>query len=500
MFQPIHNKSKEKLTSYEEAIFSLNGLQGNSAKAARVRQEVKRDRKRAQEELKSQLSFIGLNQDDISNLKVIHVAGTKGKGSTCAFTEAILRVHGLKTGLFSSPHLIEVRERIRINGDPLSKDQFVRYFWDVYNKLKIKEDILLMPGYFAFLSLMAYHTFIQEQVDVAIIEVGIGGEYDSTNIIEKPAVIGISSLGIDHTGYLGKTIEEIAWHKAGIFKPNIPSFSVPQPKEGMQILRERAYAIKAPLFLALPLELYEWEDTIGPLGIEGAVQKCNASLAIQLACTWLNGKEDTNEVEFNSSKFSTNEDLPLPSAPLFTISRKFAEGLANCRWPGRCQTVICKQTVYCLDGAHTKDSILNCAEWFGVTAQRYPNLTKVLVFNCVGGRHADILLSHLCTYNFNIALFSPNSIDTVQIATSDQAKFKADYETADDGQLDICISNLNLWNHMTNDVPCESRSFPCLRAACDYLTTLPPSLVLVTGSLKLVGAVLSLVAPESVLL
>jgi folylpolyglutamate synthase len=97
--------------------------------------------------------------------------------------ESILRSHGLKTGFFSSPHLVEVRERIRINGVPLDKDSFVTYFWKCYDSLMKDKDNDSMPGFFAFLTLMAYQVFLSEKVDVAIIEVGIGGTYDSTNII-----------------------------------------------------------------------------------------------------------------------------------------------------------------------------------------------------------------------------------------------------------------------------------------------------------------------------
>jgi folylpolyglutamate synthase len=122
-------------------------------------------------------------------------------------------------------------ERIQINSNPLSKELFARYFFEVWNALETIAtteglDLTRKPGYFLFLTLMSFHIFIREGVDVAIYEVGIGGEFDLTNIFESPIVTGITTLGIDHVDVLGNTIEEISWHKASIFKSGSPAFSV----------------------------------------------------------------------------------------------------------------------------------------------------------------------------------------------------------------------------------------------------------------------------------
>ena len=173
------------------------------------------------------LSRIGYKATDLDSLNVIHVAGTKGKGSTCSFVQSILsrsQIDGRKlvTGLYSSPHIIEVRERIRINGEPLSKLKFAEYFFNVWDRLEetkdLVEDHLQKPAYFRYMTLMCFHAFKQEKVDAAILEVGVGGEYDSTNIVLNPLVTAITSLGLDHQSVLGSSIEEIAWHKAGIIK------------------------------------------------------------------------------------------------------------------------------------------------------------------------------------------------------------------------------------------------------------------------------------------
>ncbi|CAL9071689.1 unnamed protein product [Musa textilis] len=196
------------------------------------------------------VEIIGVEKS-LPELKIIHIGGTKGKGSTCTFCEAILRECGFRTGLFTSPHLMDVRERIRINGLDISEDKFLYYFWDCWNLLKerVDED-LPMPPLFQFLTVLAFKIFVSEKVDVAIIEVGLGGRLDSTNVVKEPVVCGITSLGMDHMEILGDTIGQIASAKAGIFKPHVPAFTVPQLPEAMLALEERASELMIPLTFA----------------------------------------------------------------------------------------------------------------------------------------------------------------------------------------------------------------------------------------------------------
>jgi len=170
--------------SYEAAVETLNTLQSNASVLERARLQKDRQAVNNVPFTQKYLNRVGISLDVLDELKVVHVSGTKGKGSTCAFCESILKYHGLKTGFYSSPHLVEVRERIRINGKPLCKELFAKYFWQVYTPLKnLKDDESDMPAYFKFLTIMAFYVFIKEKVNVAIIEVGIGGLYDCTNVI-----------------------------------------------------------------------------------------------------------------------------------------------------------------------------------------------------------------------------------------------------------------------------------------------------------------------------
>ena len=186
-------------------------------------------------------------------LNTIHVAGTKGKGSSSAFISSILsqyRDSGIqKVGLYTSPHLRFVRERIKINDEPLSEEAFAKYFFEVWNRLEAAAKdrghpdpsaLDTKPAYFRFLTLVAMHCYMSEGVDAAVVECGIGGEFDAKNILVQPTATAVTSLGIDHVVLLGDTISSIAWHKAGVFKPGVPAISAPQPEEAMAVLKQRA--------------------------------------------------------------------------------------------------------------------------------------------------------------------------------------------------------------------------------------------------------------------
>ena len=201
-----------------------------------------------------QLGRIGV---DVARLSVVHVAGTKGKGSTVAMTEALLRQDGIKTGMFVSPHLVEPRERIRINGKPLSEAQFADFFWRTLEGLQPSP-----PPFFRFLNCMSFLVFQELAVDVAVVEVGVGGRACSTNVV-SPVVTAITRLGYDHMDVLGSTLTEIAAEKAGIIKQRVPCFASPQLPEGEQELRRRAAERESELVFVEPLAA---ETRLGPEG------------------------------------------------------------------------------------------------------------------------------------------------------------------------------------------------------------------------------------------
>lgn len=191
---------------------------------------------------------------------------------------------------------------------------------------------------------MSYHVFLQENVDAAIYEVGVGGEYDSTNIVEQPAVTGISSLGIDHTYTLGETIDKIAWHKAGIQKKGVPSFSVPQPQEALEVVEKRAEERAVKSFNVVGLDRRLEGVQIRP---NAPFQKSNASLAIALTETLL--------VKLDTAFKPNPERLP----------KEFVDGLEQMILRGRCETKLEGNVMWYLDGAHTAESIEVATKWFG---------------------------------------------------------------------------------------------------------------------------------------
>jgi folylpolyglutamate synthase/dihydropteroate synthase len=226
-------------------------------------------KKSVQSIMKHYLSRLSVN---LSELSVIHVAGSKGKGSTCVQTEALLRARGLTTGLFTSPHLIDVRERFRLDGMPIKQTLFLKHFWHVWDTLHVREDpnklpqdiksdpmYCSVPGFFRFMTCLAFYIFSVEKVDVAVIEVGIGGRLDATNVVPKPIVCGISLLDLDHVQILGNTLEEIAAEKSGIMKPNVPCYTVRQDSSAYNVLLNKSKEIGCKL--ETPIHLRKLDGT-----------------------------------------------------------------------------------------------------------------------------------------------------------------------------------------------------------------------------------------------
>ncbi|KAJ3676211.1 hypothetical protein LUZ60_003623 [Juncus effusus] len=495
------------------------------------------------------LEMLGLDES-MSRLKIIHVAGTKGKGSTCTFCESILRECGLRTGLFTSPHLIDVRERFRINGLEMPMDKFLDYFWDIWNQLKSKtSDEFPMPRLFQFLTLLAFKIFFCEKVDVAIIEVGIGGKLDTTNVIKEPVVCGISSLGMDHMEILGNTIEQIASEKAGIFKHNCPAFTVPQVPQATSVLQDIASQLMIPLEVSSPLDEEKLKGL--KLGLDGDHQFINASLAVSLSKCFLQ-RTDLSHLSLSDSK----EEEFLPKA--------FLRGLTNTSLLGRAQIIkdnnfekLKGNLVFFLDGAHTPESLEVCAKWFSVAIpgdennimnygeilnefheknneninQSERTSKRILLFNCMDKRDPQLLLPELintCSTNgvyFSKAVFAPTLsisnkvVSAAYVAPSEPAidltwqstlqrtweKLVHNKEGANgklanyncNGLIEETETQFDKWDSCASCFCCSS-VIPSLPLALMWLrecASKNPTIqyqVLVTGSLHLVGDVLKL--------
>ncbi|XP_037934755.1 folylpolyglutamate synthase, mitochondrial-like [Teleopsis dalmanni] len=471
----INYDSQNVEAEYAEAIKALNTLQSN-AEAIRTSITAYNTQKPL-DDMYIYLNRSGLHIEEVDKLSVIHVSGTKGKGSTCALTESILRAHGVRTGFFSSPHLVSVTERIRINGAPISKEKFTRAFWRVFKRLQSASDnVYDMPAYFKFLTILCFHIFIEEKVDVSILEVGIGGELDCTNIIRNSKIIGITSLGLEHTNLLGNSLEEIAWQKAGIIKKNSNVFTTVTQPECLEVIKKRVAENNAKLYIVPDFDKYFQDpNTQKLLSNLNNFIKLNGSLAIQLACDWL--RNHKNGFHRNYGINSTSQ-----------LSSAIIEGLLYCNWPGRCQKVQYLNFNVHLDGAHTIESMRVCQEWFKDTTAESTN-PKILIFNTTGDRDSKNLMNILREHNkFAFVCFVPNIATSSPNINDVQSKLYGSEE-----QLKRIQVHADVWKSLCAEAnePDNSKVFPTILDSFAYIQKLYNRTeldVLVTGSLHLIGA------------
>jgi len=436
--------------------------------------------------------------------RYIHVAGTKGKGSVCVMVENILlqykeREEVGKIGLYTSPHLVSVRERIRIDGVEISEGLFTRYFyelWDRFERAAVegRDDILVgngetRPGYFRYLTLLAIHAFVREGVKTAIMECGIGGEHDSTNILPADVVAAsaISRLGIDHTPMLGDTIEEIAWHKGGIMKDGVPAFTMDQRPEAQAVLEKRAGEKGVELSVVPRLPVLDGGDV--QLGLLGDFQRDNASLATAVAASYLRSVGITQGIP-------TTQDLK-DTAPRLPSS--FARGLETVTWPGRCEIRKDGNIEWYIDGAHTIDSILAVSSWFcsklieACLEPRRPTAT-MLIFNQEERDGKKLLVKLLNPREVLLKL----GIDPIFLLNWTQlftyAAFCKNEPFATDGPVDLkCqekLASAYTWIDGNQLTMCYGSVEEAVDLAYRVSEGDERVLVLVTGSLHLVGGLL----------
>ncbi|KAI1855663.1 hypothetical protein JX266_000528 [Neoarthrinium moseri] len=472
-------------------------------------------------EMLAWLGRAGLATSDLAKLKCIHVAGTKGKGSVCAYLTSILtqspfRSVAGRVGTYTSPHLVTVRERIMLDGQPISQELFTKYFFEVWDaftasaraefhrqngdkpaatKLDTATEAELQgpatkPFYFRFLTIMAFHVFLREGVRSAVVECGIGGEYDSTNVLPAAAITAsvVTQLGIDHVGMLGGTLPEIAWHKMGVAKLGRKCFTRNLRGETgartMEVIRNRAQEIGAELVEVADQDVETWggvkAEGIG--GLEGSFQKYNQALAVAAA----------------------NEHLAQLKAP-FTTSKVFDDlpsevnqGLQHARLRGRCETREDGNITWLIDGAHTAESLQEVAKWYASKRTATPGSQMILMFNQQqreAGRLLQVLLSSIAENGalgskiFDRAVFTRNELDTR--AGEEPERDLSVQKAAAEAFKEMCPGK-------------EAAIFDNVTGAVEFAESTDTQdahsqkkMVLVTGSLHLVGALLRILEPEA---
>ena len=324
------------------------------------------------------LSRLGNPQEGI---KIIHVAGTNGKGSVCAYLNAILLAGGKKTGLFTSPHLVRINERFQINGEDVSDEQFLNAFLKVEKAAKEYEaEGEGHPSYFETLFLMGMLIFKEAGVEYLVMETGLGGRLDATNVVEKPLACIITSISRDHTEYLGDTLEAIAGEKAGIIKAGVPViYDASQPGPA-SVIAAKAKEMGSP---AWPMEpsFYEMK-TQSREGITFTFAYPGGEKA-ELAIPYVAEYQMMNaSLAFYTMHFLQDvHDIP---------KNVLAEGLSKIKWP--CRMEMAAPGVI-IDGAHNEDGIAQFVSTAGYFAKE--NEITIL-FTAVADKHYHEMIGEIC--------------------------------------------------------------------------------------------------------
>ena len=360
-------KKEPETFTYEEA-------------AAYIEEIPKFTKKHTLEHTKTFLKRLG---NPAADRKIVHVAGTNGKGSVCAYLQAILMAEGKRTGFFTSPHLVSVNERIRVDNIQIDNETFLKVFRKVLKIVRqMVEDGIEHPSYFEFLFGMGMTAFAETDVEYIILEAGLGGRLDATNAIDNPALAIITSISLDHTAILGDTIEKIAGEKAGIIKPGVPVFFDGSSKKAAEVIKAKASELGVSCrevtknayeiqevhrkYIAFSRRSAYDKDVIFQVPMCGCYQAMNAELALEASEYLLAGEEIHMD--------------------------RWKEALAELHWEGRMERVGAHITV---DGAHNPGAM----EAFVESVKALDESERgemVLLFSAVSDKKYDQMIEYLC--------------------------------------------------------------------------------------------------------
>lgn len=360
-------KKEPETFTYEEA-------------AAYIEEIPKFTKKHTLEHTKTFLKRLG---NPAADRKIVHVAGTNGKGSVCAYLQAILMAEGKRTGFFTSPHLVSVNERIRVDNIQIDNETFLKVFRKVLKIVRqMVEDGIKHPSYFEFLFGMGMTAFAETDVEYIILETGLGGRLDATNAIDNPALAIITSISLDHTAILGDTIEKIAGEKAGIIKPGVPVFFDGSSKKAAEVIKAKASELGVSCrevtknayeiqevhrkYIAFSRRSAYDKDVIFQVPMCGCYQAMNAELALEASEYLLAGEEIHMD--------------------------RWKEALAELHWEGRMERVGAHITV---DGAHNPGAM----EAFVESVKALDESERgemVLLFSAVSDKKYDQMIEYLC--------------------------------------------------------------------------------------------------------
>lgn len=395
--------------------------------------------------IKKLLELLGNPQN---NLKIIHVAGTNGKGSTCSFISSILKESGYKVGLYTSPFLETFTERIRVNGENISEEEVGK----IVSLIKEKIEIMVSEGYsypteFEIVTAMAFYYYNQEKVDFVALEVGLGGRYDATNVIDKPVVSAITSISLDHTGILGDTLAKIAFEKGGIIKENCPTIVYPQQEEASEVIKNIC-AEKKSKYIECDFKNIEIKSS----NINSQIYNCN-----------INGKELRDleikligDHQIKNSIVALNVIEYLNDIKITNISEEnIRKGLLETKWPGRIEK-ISENPMFIIDGAHNEEGAKSLANSID---KYFENKNKILVIGMLEDKDIDSVLDLLIP-KFNKVITTtpdnPRAIDAnklkekierynIEVTCKPNIKEAVDYALEISNKDDVIISAGSLY-------------------------------------------------------
>ncbi|MFO0859974.1 MAG: folylpolyglutamate synthase/dihydrofolate synthase family protein [Phycisphaerales bacterium] len=323
------------------------------------------------------------------SFKSVHVAGSKGKGSVCEMTSAALVGCGLTTGLYTSPHINDVRERIRINGQMVDEQTYAGLISDVAVAAESIKRRMGQATFFEVMTAAAFLHFAREAVDIAVIEVGLGGRLDSTNVI-TPEVAAITALQLEHTQILGDTLDKIAREKAGIMKPGIPAITIPQAKGVVDVLKECASAAGAALSVVgqQPIEYSSRFETSAQLGPHMRISLSTPRLQFEHVAVPLKGEHQAMNCGLVLAILDRLKERGFPIS-----ERGVSAGLAKTANPGRLEQIYSQPRII-VDGAHNPESIHALMKTMGAHL-RYDSL--IVIFGCATDKDIPGMLARLGT-------------------------------------------------------------------------------------------------------
>jgi dihydrofolate synthase / folylpolyglutamate synthase len=326
--------------------------------------------------------LVGLDNPH-KTLKCVHIAGTKGKGSTCYMLSAMLEQAGYRVGLYTSPHVVELRERVMVNHEMISETDFTKLIARIAPIAAKMKDT---PTFFEIMTAVAFLYFQEQATDLVVLETGLGGRLDSTNVV-KPLACGMTAISYDHMAQLGNTLEKIATEKAGIFKPGIPVISGPQAPEVVKVFREMAAHVGAPLkFLGQDIEFSHRFESSRIGGPQNRVCMSTASSRFDHLEVPLYGEHQAYNCGLALGLVDVLTEHGYPITPQDAI-----DGLAKTHAPGRVE-VIRNLPLTVVDVAHNSASIIALMRAIG---QSFNYDSMVVIFGASADKDIDGMLQQL---------------------------------------------------------------------------------------------------------